>query len=83
MTSPAAPLYHRRPERWPQVSLKGSFVLVTFAGVFLGWLGVQLKCRTDHSHLAQMRHCIRLVDDWIVTSRAGDRHETLIARSEQ
>ena len=32
-------LYHPRPERWPQVSLKGLFVLVTMLCVFLGWLG--------------------------------------------
>ena len=36
-------LYHPRPERWPQVSLKGLFVLVTLLGVFLinllpGWV---------------------------------------------
>src|SRR6185295_8955432 len=35
-------LYHPRPERWPQVSLRGFFVLVTLLGVSLGWLGVQI-----------------------------------------
>jgi len=37
-------LYHPRPDRWPQVSLKGFFVLVTVFGV---WLGVQLKWIRD------------------------------------
>jgi len=43
---PSAP-YHPRPERWPQVTLKGCFVLVTLAGVFLGWLGFQIKWMRD------------------------------------
>jgi hypothetical protein len=29
MTTSITPLYKSRPERWPQVSLKGVFVLVT------------------------------------------------------
>jgi len=36
-------LYHPRPERWPQVGLKGFFVLVTLLGVALGWVVVQMK----------------------------------------
>ena len=39
--------YKARPERWPQVSLKGFFVLVTLLGVLLGWLGVQVKWIRD------------------------------------
>src|SRR6185295_4096295 len=38
------PLYHPRPERWPQVGLKGFFVLVAVLGV---WLGVQAKWIRD------------------------------------
>jgi hypothetical protein len=41
-------LYHPRPERWPQVSLRGFFVLVTVAGV-LCWVGVQLKWISDRN----------------------------------
>jgi len=41
------PLYHSRPERWPQVSLKGLFALLTIVGIFLGWLTVQLKWIQD------------------------------------
>jgi len=37
------PLYHSRPERWPQVSLKGFFVLVTFLGMLFSWYGAQKK----------------------------------------
>src|SRR5258708_4764383 len=40
-------LYYPRPERWPQVSLKGFFVLVTLLCVGLGWFGVQLKWMHD------------------------------------
>ena len=36
-------LYHPRPERWPQFTLSGLFVLVTILGGGLGWLGVQMK----------------------------------------
>jgi len=42
-------LYHPRPERWPQVSLKGFFVLVTLLCVFLGWLGVQFRWIHDRN----------------------------------
>jgi len=38
------PLYQPRPARWPQISLKGFFVLVTVFGV---WLGVQVKWIQD------------------------------------
>ena len=41
------PLYHPRPERWPQVSLRGFFVLVTLLCVSLGWWGVQVKWIRD------------------------------------
>ena len=44
------PLYHPRPERWPQVSLKGFFVLVTLLGVVC-WLGVQFKWIRDRVEL--------------------------------
>jgi hypothetical protein len=40
-------LYKPRPERWPQVSLKGFFVLLTLLCVFLGWLGMQVKWIRD------------------------------------
>jgi len=36
-------IYKPRPERWPQFTLRGMFVLVTILGVFFGWLGVQVK----------------------------------------
>jgi len=39
-------LYHPRPERWPQVSLRGFFMLVALSGV-LCWLGVQVKWITN------------------------------------
>ena len=42
MASPT--FYHPRPERWPQVSLKGLFVVVTVFGI---WLGVQVKWSKD------------------------------------
>jgi len=37
------PVYKPRPKRWPQMSLKGVFALVTILCAFLGWLGVQVK----------------------------------------
>jgi len=40
-------VYHPRPQRWPQVSLKGFFVLVTVLGVLFGWLAVQAKWIRD------------------------------------
>src|ERR1051325_9978311 len=52
MTSPT--LYHPRPERWPQVSLKGFFVLVTLAGV-LCWLGIQVKWIRDRHEAVRER----------------------------
>jgi hypothetical protein len=49
-------LYKPRPERWLQVSLRGLFVLVTILGVFLGWLGVQVKwIRDRHEALEWVR----------------------------
>jgi hypothetical protein len=32
-----APLYHPRPERWPQFSLRGLLVVVTLAGLLMPW----------------------------------------------
>jgi len=40
-------LYHPRPERWPQVSLRTFFVLVTLLCVAIGWMGVQVKWISD------------------------------------
>ena len=40
---PAAPHYHPRPDRWPQVSLRGFFVLVSLLGIVLGWIALQVK----------------------------------------
>ena len=37
-------IYHPRPERWPQVSLRGVLVTVTLLCV---WLGVQVKWIRD------------------------------------
>ena|ERR1051325_96907 len=51
------PLYHPRPDRWPQVSLKGLFVLVTLLGVVC-WLGVQVKWIHDR-HEALERYYAR------------------------
>src|SRR5262245_9788331 len=45
LTTPAP--YHPRPERWPQVSLRGLLVVVTVACVSLGWLAVQVKWIKD------------------------------------
>jgi|SRR6185295_5946962 len=45
-------LYHPRPERWPQVSLKGFFALVTLVGA-LCWLGVQMKWIRDRHEAIQ------------------------------
>jgi hypothetical protein len=42
MTTP----YHPRPERWPQFTLRGLFVLVTIFGVAM-WLGVQVRWIRD------------------------------------
>jgi len=50
------PLYHSRPERWPQVSLKGVFVLATVLGVALGWLGVQVKWIRDRHEAIKWIH---------------------------
>jgi len=48
-------LYYPRPERWPQISLRAFFALVTFAGVVC-WLGVQLKWIHDrHEALERYR----------------------------
>jgi len=48
-------LYRLRPERWPQVGLKGFFVLVTVLGAAVGWLSVQLKwIRERHAVLEQL-----------------------------
>ncbi len=50
-------LYKPRPERWPQVSLRGLFVLLTVLSVPLGWLGVQLTwIRDRHQALQWIRH---------------------------
>jgi hypothetical protein len=40
-------LYKPRPDRWFRFSLRTLFVLVTVLGVFLGWLGVQVKWIRD------------------------------------
>ena len=49
MTSLAFSIYHPRPERWPQVNLKGLFVLVAVAGVFCWWLGIQVRWIRDRN----------------------------------
>ena len=41
LVQPMTPLYHPRPERWPQVSLKGLLILAAFACMAFGsWLAV-------------------------------------------
>src|SRR5690349_21609071 len=51
-------VYHPRPERWTQVSLRGFFLLVTMLCVFFGWLGVQLRWihERDIAISAQAQH---------------------------
>ena len=53
------PIYQSRPERWPRLSLKGFFALVTVACVLFGWLGWQVR-------IVQHRKAIirQLVDDY-------------------
>ena len=41
MTPP--PLYHPRPERWPQFTLRGLLIGLTVLGVLLGWTSAQMK----------------------------------------
>jgi len=48
-------VYKPRPERWPQVGLKGFFVLMTLLCVLLGWLGAQVKWIRDREEVRQ-RH---------------------------
>ena len=43
------PLYHPRPERWPQVSLRGLFMATALACLPMGWVGAQL-------HWIRQRH---------------------------
>ena len=60
------PLYHPRPERWPQFTLRGLFVVVTVLGVFLGWLGVQLKWIRDRHEALRWLDAHQVVSprDW-------------------
>ena len=45
-------IYHPRPERWPQVSLRGLLLLLT---LFCVWLGVQVKWIRDRHDLNELR----------------------------
>src|SRR6185295_11651042 len=45
--------YHPRPERWPQVSLKGFFVLVALLGMCLGWYQSQINWIHDRQAARQ------------------------------
>jgi len=58
-TGPNHSVYHPRPERWPQVSLKGFFLLVTLLGVFFGWLAVQVKWIRDRREALQLNESHR------------------------
>jgi hypothetical protein len=65
-------LYKPRPERWPQFTLRGLFVLVTILGVFLGWLGVQVKWIKDR------REAIEWVENQGPHSMAAGWHEWVV-----
>ena len=60
MSSATASLYKARPERWPQWSLRGIFLLVTLLSVSLGWLGAQLKWIRDRHDLIKSTESIRV-----------------------
>jgi hypothetical protein len=61
MSSAPASLYHPRPERWPQFSLRGLLIVVTLLGGALGWLGVQIKWIHDR-HEALSTNCEETMD---------------------
>ena len=44
------------PRRRPQFTLKGLFVLLTILGVFLAWLGIQIKWVHDRHGALQWVH---------------------------
>ena len=46
-------LYHPRPERWPQVSLRGLLVAVALVAAPLAWLGAQVKWIHDRHEARQ------------------------------
>jgi hypothetical protein len=58
----ASPLYHPRPERWPQASLKGLFMATALACLPAAWVGSQL-------HWIRQRHAALT---WIESLGAED-----------
>jgi hypothetical protein len=61
-------LYKPRPEHWPQLSLRGLFVLVTLLGVVLGWIAVQLKWVKDRREAIEW---IKLQDEYELIGDSG------------
>jgi len=58
-------LYKPRPPRWPQLSLRGFFALVTVVGVVLGWLAMQLKWKGDRQAAMDSGEAVCMwVRDW-------------------
>jgi hypothetical protein len=43
LTTPVLPLSHPRPERWPQVSLRGLLVIVTLAAALTWWIPAEYQ----------------------------------------
>ena len=52
---PRQPLYHPRPERWPQFTLKGLLIAFALAALLMPWTCTQyrywrIKCYVDESN---------------------------------
>jgi len=48
-----------RPERWPQFSLKGFFVLVTMAALLLPWVVAKYRIEQKRELLFEMERTAR------------------------
>ena len=45
------PLYYSRPERWPQVSLRGLLVIVTLAALLMPWAMAEYKALKERERM--------------------------------
>jgi len=55
-------LYHPRPERWPQVSLKGLLAAVTLAALLMPQVVDEYQRWEAKQHLEELR---RVSDEWV------------------